>query len=326
MEELHPFTVRSRMRFITPPLREALLEFEGRLAKGQAGITVYGMPDTGKSTMMAYLYERITVSKKAVVYRTEMASSDTSERQLMRELASNNDTHQTFSSLTPKEAFVRGAQVNCERLGTPRVLLMIDEAQMLSVRHLELLRGVFASLTSSGLAPFAALFAQPEIAKRRWALQEVGDISLVNRFLGRLHRFRGLRRDELRGVMQLFDTTRWPENGPTYTEYFAPTFWNRGERLANWADSFALEFGELCRQWGRDPDDLPVSYLNEAIHTFYAEVADGLRTPAEMNQLVSLAVRASPASTGFEFMAGLDDSAAKPVGMQAPKKQRSRAA
>lgn len=327
MRQLHPFSVRGGMRFMTPPLREALLEFESRMAKGQAGMTVYGMPDTGKSTMMAYLYERISGSGSAVVYRTEMASSSTSDRQLMRELASDTGTNPMFPSLTPKEAFVRGAQVSCERLGTPRVLLMIDEAQMLSLQHLELLRGVFASLTSAGLAPFAALFAQPEIAKKRWSLKEVGDVSLVNRFLGRLHRFRGLRRDEFKDVMTMFDSNRWPADGQTYTEYFAPAFWSRGERLANWAHHFALEFGELCRAWDRDPDDLPVSYLNEAIHTFLSGVADRPRTQAEMIQLVAMAVQISAAATGFEFMAGLDDKASRPVGLPArPRVKGARAA
>jgi len=309
---------------MTPPLREGLEEFQSRLGKGLAGLTVYGMPDTGKSTMMSLLYERITESKKAVVYRTEMASSSTGERQLMRELAGSQ---QPFPSLTPKEAFVRGAQVRCEQLETPRVIILIDEAQMLTLQHLELLRGVFASLTAAGLAPFAGLFAQPEIARRRWELKHAGDVSLVNRFLGRLHQFRGLRRNEFEEVLSLFDTTRWPADGPTYTQQFGRAFWDRGGRLAQLAHSFAGEFEALSLEWGRSPDDLPVSYLNEAVHTFLAGVSTQAGSTAEINQLVHTAVRTSAAATGFEFMAGVNlrtDFADEAGSLKKPKRERIR--
>lgn len=327
MEKLHPFTVKGAVRLKTPPLREALAEFQRRVSTGQAAVTVEGMPDTGKSTMMAYLQETIGASKKAVVYHMVMASSSTDEKQFMRELLTNNGAKETFHSVTPKEALKRSVLANCDRLGVPRVIFLVDEAQMLTKTHYELLRGVLSDLTSLGLAPFAGLFGQPEIRRVRKLLKDRGDSSLINRFLGRMYTLRGLRRDEFKEVLQMLDETRWPEEGPTYTEFFAPTFWARGERLANWADAFAREFGELARAWGRSPDDIPTSYLNEAVHTFYAGVADTTRTPAEMNQLVARAVNESPAPAAFEFLAGLEASLEQaPAPLPSPRSRRSRAA
>jgi type II secretory pathway predicted ATPase ExeA len=328
MEKLHPFTVKGALRFKTPPLREALAEFERRVLTGQAAITVHGMPDTGKSTMMTFLLERMSGSKKAVVYHMVMASSSIDEKQLMRELLTSNGTKESFPSVTPKEALVRSALAKCDGLGVPRVVFLIDEAQMLTKAHFELMRGLLADLTAMGLAPFAGLFAQPEILRKRWQLKDKGDASLINRFLGRPYRFRGLRRDEFEEVLKLLDEARWPEEGPTYTEYFAPTFWARGDKLANWAEVFAKEFGELSLTWGRDPDDLPTSYLNEAVHTFYAGVADTTRTPAEMNQLVARAVNNSPAPAAFEFLAGLEESVQQipPPELPGTKARRSRVA
>lgn len=305
MKQLHPFTVRSAMRFMTPPLREALAAFESRMGRAQAAITVYGMPDAGKSTMMAYLLERITAAKSAAVFQTVMASSSINDRQLMRELLTTNGTTQVFHSITPKEALVRSAEAICERLDTPRVLILIDEAQMLTLSHLELLRGLLADLTSVGLAPFAALFAQPEIAQKRGWLKVQGDVSLMNRFLGQLHRFRGLRPAEFREVLALFDETRWPEDGPTYTEYFAPKFWSRGGRLVDLADAFSGQFAEVCRASQQDVIEVPTSYLNESIHAFLAGAAHATLTPAETNRLVFESVRDSPASRTFDFVAGL---------------------
>ena len=328
MEKLHPFTVKGAPRFMTPPLREALAEFERRVLTGQAAITVYGMPDTGKSTMMNHLLVRMSASKKAVVYHMVMASSSIDEKQLMRELLTSNSAKDSFPSLTPKEALVRSAMANCDRLGVPRVFFLIDEAQMLTKAHFELLRGLLADLTAMGLAPFAGLFAQPEILRKRWQLKDKGDASLINRFLGRPYRFRGLRQSEYQEVLKLMDDTRHPEEGPTYTEFFAPNFWGRGERLASWAEAFAREFAALSRSFGRDPDDLPTSYLNEAVHTFYAGVADSTLSPAEMNQLVARAVTDSPAPAAFEFLAGLEESvqSASAPAPPPPKSRRSRAA
>lgn len=328
MEKLHPFTVKGALRFKTPPLREALAEFERRVLTGQAAITVHGMPDTGKSTMMTYLWERMSGSKKAVVYHMVMSSSSIDENQLMRELRTSNGAKESFPSVTPKEALMRSAEASCDRLGVPRVVFLIDEAQLLNKAHFELLRGLLADLTAMDLAPFAGLFAQPEILRKRWQLKDKGDASLINRFLGRPYRFRGLRREEFVEVLKLLDETRWPEEGPTYTEFFAPKFWARGERLANWAEAFAQEFAELSRAWGRDPDDLPTSFLNEAVHTFYAGVADTTLTPAEMNQLVARAVNNSPAPAAFEFLAGLEESVQQTPSRAPPpaRTTRSRAA
>jgi hypothetical protein len=326
MEKLHPFTVKGALRFMTPPLREALAEFERRVLTGQVAITVHGMPDTGKSTMMAYLLERISASNKAVVYHMAMASSSIDGKQLARELLTSNSTKESFHSLTPKEALVRSAVANCDRLGVPRILFLMDEAQMLTKSHFELMRGILADLTSMGLAPFAGLFAQPEILRTRWQLKDRGDASLINRFLGRPYRLRGLRRDEYQEMFKLMDDTHHPEDGPTYTEFFAPTFWARGERLANWAEAFAREFGELSLSFGRDPDDLPTSYLNDAVHTFFAGVADTTLTPAELNQLIARAVKNSPAPAAFEFLAGLEESMQSMVSPASPsvKSRRSR--
>lgn len=326
MEQLHPFTVKGALRFKTPPLREALAEFERRVFTGQAAMTVYGMPDTGKSTMMTYLLERMSESKKAVVYHMVMGSSAIDDKQLMRELLTSNGSKDSFHSVTPKEALVRSALANCDRLGVPRVIFLLDEAQLLTKSHYEMLRGLLADLTTMRLAPFAGLFAQPEILRKRWQLKDKGDASLINRFLGRPYRFRGLRLEEIREVLQLLDETRYPVNGPTYTEFFAPTFWARGGRLANWSEAFAREFGELARTWGRDPDDLPTSYLNEAVHTFYAGVADTTLVPAEMNQLVARAVNNSPAPAAFEFLAGLEESVQQtsPPPPPSAKRRRSR--
>lgn len=327
MEKLHPFTVKGGPCFRTPPFQEALAAFQRRVSTGQAAITIEGMPDTGKSTLMSHLQKTITASSKAVVYQMVMASSSTDEKQFMRELLTNNGSKEAFHSVTPKEALKRSALANCDRLGVRRVIFLVDEAQMLTKTHYELLRGVLSDLTALGLAPFAGLFGQPEIRRVRKLLNDRGDTSLINRFLGRMYVLRGLRRDEFKEVLQTLDETRWPEEGPTYTEYFAPTFWARGERMANWAEAFAREFGELARAWGRSPDDLPTSYLNEAVHTFYAGVADTTLTPAEMNQLVARAVNESPAPAAFEFLAGLEASLDQPAApLPSPRGRRSRAA
>lgn len=122
----------------------------------------------------------------------------------------------------------------------------------------------------------------------------------------------GLRRNEFHGVLQFIDTTRHPENGPTYTEALAPVFWKNGGRMANLAPTFVEVFGNLAKTYGRSPDDVPASYLNYAVHTVIDGAGHTPRTVMEVDQLVKLGVENSPAAEAFRFLATLEKDANTP--------------
>jgi len=301
----HPLTRKCGPRFPLPPLKEFASTFSDLCYSAEPALTCVGMPDTGKSTAFLFIKEHILKSKKAVVYHAVMAQDDGTSRQLARELVSSEEGRIQFN-ITSDEALVRRAEGDCDALGVGRVIVLLDEAQLLNKRQLEYLRGAMQKFSALNLGVFFALFAQPEILTMPKTFKERGDASLVNRFMSRQHRFRGLRRNEFKVFLECLDSTHWPETGPTYTEHFARSFWAAGGRMLQLDEYFQNSFTALATKAGRDFDDIPTKYVASASKYMLDAISRLAPSPAQLPGLVDHAVRASGVVTAWEFLGDLE--------------------
>ncbi|MDP3626986.1 MAG: ATP-binding protein [Hydrogenophaga sp.] len=315
----HPLTRKCGPRFPLPPLREFSINFSNLCYSAEPALTCIGMPDTGKSTAFLFIKEHIIKSKKAAVYHAVMAQDDGTSRQLARELVSSEAGLIQFN-ITSDEALVRRAQADCDSLGVGRVIILIDEAQLLNKRQLEYLRGVMQKFSALDLGVFFALFAQPEILAIPKTFKERGDASLVNRFMSRQHRFRGLRRSEFKVFLECLDSTRWPESGPTYTEHFARSFWAAGGRMLQLDEYFQNSFTALAQKAGRDLDDIPTKYIASASKYMLDAISRQAPSPVQLPGLVDHAARASGVVTAWEFLGDLETD----MRNRAPRPKKSR--
>ncbi|MGQ2921490.1 MAG: ATP-binding protein [Hydrogenophaga sp.] len=301
----HPLTRKCGPRFPLPPLIEFTQAFTDLCYSAEPALTCIGMPDTGKSTAFLHIKERVQLSKSAVVYHAVMSQVDGTSKQLARELVTSEEGPIHFN-ITSDEALVRRAEADCDALGVGRVIVLVDEAQMLNKRQLEYLRGTMQKFSARDMGVFFALFAQPEILAMPKSFKERGDASLVNRFLSRQFRFRGLKQTEFKVFLQCLDCTQWPESGPTYTQHFAPNFWAAGGRMLDLDSYFTASFDTLAKAAGRDADDIPTKYVASASkHVLDAVSRDEVK-PALFPAIVDRAVRASGVLAAWAFLGDLE--------------------
>jgi hypothetical protein len=302
----HPLTYENGARLDTPPLQDlndALTKFA---FQGCVCLMVYGMPRAGKSTGCMIVAERVEARKAAVVYRTVIKSLTGTFSTLLQALQISRGGQVRFPSLKVENAFVRQVKVDCDELGTERVWILIDEAQYLSYEQLIGLKGMLTEMAASGLAPFAVLFGQPEMLSRPQKFKSAGDASLVHRFVAHKYRMRGLKRAEFESVLKLYDDCRWPEDGQSYTEYFAPNHWAKGWRMTNLAPLMTKAFTAVAAERAQNADDLPVAYFMEAATSVLQELDEASPDEAELALMVRQAVDATGLRDTYEFLGDLE--------------------
>lgn len=293
MNAEHPITIPCGPRFKTGPLREFKLAFTASCMAGETAMTCYGPPGVGKSTAMLDIMSSVEHSKKAVIYATEVTSAKGEFTQLARALQTSDGSGLRLDSFSFDQALIRKAQADCDVLGCSRVWLFIDNARHLSAAQMIGLEGTTTTLTRLRMAPFVLLFAGADAPRMPVDFAKRQQELLLNRFLSRKHRMRGLKASEYAEVLRLIDTTRWPEDGPTYTEFLAPEFWQAGGRLAASTTVFQEEFESLAKRCGAEEDELPIKYLISAAVTALI----GFRSSGHVSDFKSFIQRAILATT-----------------------------
>jgi hypothetical protein len=311
MNPLHPFSVKEGPRFEVPPLLEALQEFQGRLAAGLPGMAVCGPPQTGKSTALAMLLEGKAEAGTAATFHTVLQGTHQDPSALVNGLLASTGTRISFYTPQPEQALIKTAQQNCDRLNTPRVILFVDKAEFLNKPQLDMLGFLVEELCHRKLAPFVGLFGRPELRQFEAIFKGKPGASEVVSLLARPHRMRGLVTDEVATALRFIDETRYPDDGPTYTEHFAPAFWRRGGRLETLA-AFVEEFNRAAERVGRTLEDIPIGYLNSAVHAFCAgAAAKELSIRGEM-ELVQMAVELSGFAEALDLLGNLEQDIITP--------------
>lgn len=306
MNDQHPLTFENGARLDTPPLAE----LNGALSKfafqGVVCLLVYGMPRTGKSTASKVVAERVEGQKAAVVYSAVIKTQKGTFGTLVQSWQLSRGGQMRFPSLKPENAFVRQVMADCDEMGTKRVWVLVDESQYLSYEQLIGLKGTLTELAGRGLAPFAVLFGQPEMLAKPRLFKSAGDASLVHRFVSHKYRMRGLTRKEYLPVLNLYDVTQWPDNGPSYTEYFAPQHWAKGWRMTNLEPHLLKAFSAVALAKGQNPDDLPVAYFMEAATSVLQELDEQQPDAAKLALMVEIAVNATGLADTYDFLGDLE--------------------
>jgi hypothetical protein len=296
---LHPVTRVGALRFKLPPYAEILDQFDDASA-GDLSMTIHGPYRSGKTTLMKYLIRHFAETSGMVVFHCFQASGSEVRKssalgmpRLARELRTSR-SNTPLRAGSEVEALIRVIQTEAERLGTNRILLLIDEAQYLSLEQLIGLKALLETLIDLELIPFVVLFAQPEVMALRKRLLAANQGNLVDRFFLNMHRLRGHTRDEIDGVLRQFDERRWPEEGGmTYTQFFMPLAWGQGLRLAAHAPKFRRAFTNVCVEFKRDADDIPIKYIIHAASRFLRRGEQVLARGADLQELIEDCVRRS---------------------------------
>lgn len=197
-------------------------------------------------------------------------------RLLLRETGFAMDELKVRSS--PEDVFVRFMASECLQRGGKHVLLLIDEAQLLSVADYRTLLEFWNTLKKEGFLLCTALLGQESLKQLRLLTSELDHRAVVARFFVKLYVFRGVRSvTVLREILRSYDTdliyprgSEWP-----YSRYFAMRKFDAGWRLESEAEMFWQALVKVSRPHKKEtaiPEEgFVMGWVVDAIHGFLTE-------------------------------------------------------
>jgi hypothetical protein len=234
--DIHPMLRPRGYQVPSLPVQEFGAALESVLQTAELGMACTAPTRFGKTSMLDCLERKMTTDRTAVVMRSMMVThrernaSAKFWRRLRGDESAMGDDHVQW----PFKALLNHARNECDKLGTSTVIFAIDEAQNLSVEELDLLKLLSESLIQLGLRPFILLVGQDELDILANWLRESHRQDLVQRFMLRTHRFRGMREADLRHFLDYVDEQKWPlESGTSFPAHFIPKLVKAGWQLAS---------------------------------------------------------------------------------------------
>ncbi|CAJ0822666.1 ATP-binding protein [Ralstonia flaminis] len=257
------------------------------------GGVVFGKQRIGKSSACAYLGE---VLQSAIGYPvatlnwTMPMNDSTREREFTQERMQQSGciavTHRDVAVLRGRlyDHIEQLADSVCAR----RVVVIIDEAQVLAQQHYGYLIHCFNELVHRQLRPFFLLVGQPELdtVNRYW--NESKRHQIVGRFHVHQHHFRAVAVSEFDAVLAELDRPV-SADGPSPSALHLPVAYAAGWRLADMAPVLrdALTLAKSQHNLTEDIY-MPMQYLRSTVLAFLYREAEGRLDPREASPTLML--------------------------------------
>lgn len=109
-------------------------------------------------------------------------------------------------------------------MNATEVILMVDEAQNYGSDMWRWYKALYNRVHVRGIQPITFAFGDAVLKRRRDLLSTSEDDDLINRFLGKMQPFRGIRgEDEVREVLAFYDALDYPKgSGISFAAFFRP--------------------------------------------------------------------------------------------------------
>lgn len=252
-DDTHPLLREGGFAIESPPLKEFQKEFAAGLKAGRPSLLTYGKPRIGKTMACRYLKRVLQESGTVVAYiqvERQQKANQVDKQEFWGWFLSNLHRRVGYSAGNSRDVLLNSLLVAADRCSNRRIVLILDEAQYLTIQHLAMLKQLVDSLINEGMSPFVLLSASPEILTRVDMLRQNDLHDLIGRFFTRTHKFRGLAPPEMAPVLSAIDHMRYPADSlVTFTAYFAPQLWAQGWRLASMAPDFERGFREAYKKF-----------------------------------------------------------------------------
>lgn len=290
----HP-VIEDSVMLETAALRECVEEFKDRAANGERGMVIYGPPKQGVTTAFRHICDGLEAAGRSFVLRAQALRSDdlpvrVQPDQLWRLMLPREAIHTGYVRRL-RDVLLRHVEVEAERLHTKHVFVAIDQAENLSLRQWEDLKTFVDSLRIERRnSVFCLVAGQSELLAVADRMRRTLRHTLITDFLLKPHRFRGLRLEELNGVLSDYDSLCYPlPDGPSYTQHFCPGLWRRGLRLVQLVDPMRQRFAKILSASGTGAQELPMAYVASAVRRFLYSAEE--TSPREMAMLAELVTR-----------------------------------
>lgn len=170
------------------------------------------------------------------------------------------------------DTLIERAQIS----GAASILLVVDEAQAMSIADFKFLKDVYNDLMKEDVQLTTILMGQePDMGQCLLELQNDGHDDLTGRFAMRHLPFRGYRDEEdIRKIFRSIDKAEYPlGSGITWTQAFFPFLWKKGFRLELQIEPFMAALRKKIPNLGTRNVELPARQTFLAIRTFFLDNA-----------------------------------------------------
>lgn len=235
--EAHPLVTNTAL-LPTPPVQDAYQVIATAIVHRRPGVCFTGDFRAGKSKAIAL----IRASLPETFPRLANFSISAKDHDSPTEKALYMDMLSDLRHAAP----MRGTAMECRTrlLGLllahteNRAALFIDEAQNYSIPDLTRLRDLTNDMDRNGISVTTILFGDHRLLQMRQVLEANGRRDLLGRFFLFQHTFRSLRdQADIKLTLGILDDpqmSEFPEgSGISYTEFFFPTWFATGWRLAD---------------------------------------------------------------------------------------------
>lgn len=273
--EQHPVVVWNAAFVLpTPPLDEVANLVAEDIYYGRSGTAFWGQTRFGKSSAIRYLVARVRETFKQVNILQITADFRTRPTDAgfygdLLDIA--NFPLKKGRTASDRRQQAKGVYLSLGRNGDcRRLIVFVDEAQNWSEAEWTWLKTIQIHLAKNQISMVVISFGQEQLLHRRSALKESGRRDLTERFLRRMHQFRGIGDARAAAkILGLFDTTPFPiENGVPLTEFFFPLAFKSGFRFAQENQRCLDAFREL-----RGQQEVGMEWIALACKYFLTEYA-----------------------------------------------------
>ena len=273
----HPLFT-SKVLLSTPPIEELYRIVKRIVVLRETGCCLTARSGVGKTSALAMVEVMLKMQiPKLVVFR-----HDTHNQQIPSIRAFFKHFLATVGHMdTRGETYdLRARLVNCliddARIsGRNMILLLVDEAQAMSVQDFNFLKDVYNDLDKEGVQLISVLMGQePDFTAAINRLKHAARLDLIGRFAMRKIPFRPYQDlADIAKVLKGIDMEIFPEGSSvTWTAFFFPVAFSNGFRLESQAKAFLDAIEAIVPQGSRRPG-FPARQTFLAIRTFMLDNA-----------------------------------------------------
>lgn len=226
----------------TPPVEVFFNTVAQWIDIGVPGGCITGWPQLGKTWAQDYIKAHICekTGEQFPVYQyscPDSVESIITENKYFGDMLDQcgHDLPDSGNAGVKRRRLVNYMVEQAHSMGASKILLLVDEAQQLTVLHYTWLMAIYNQLHRHGIRLITVLAGQPQLNTRRSDLKSEGQAQIIGRFMLVQCEFTGLRSvRDFKRTLELYDFeetfpvgTNW-----TYTRFFLPKAYDAGLRLS----------------------------------------------------------------------------------------------
>lgn len=243
------------------------------IKNGSPGAIVYGRPRLGKTRAITFLtyYLKEEFGENLPIFTVYCYKHKANENRFYTDILKDigHSGYNTGKPAVKKERLINFFIERAETSGYHKIILFIDEAQMLEENDYNWLMDIYNQLDRYSIKMTVILVGQRELFHQKNAFINEAKIQIVGRFMIHEYEFSGVRnKEDLKKCLEEYDiASEFPENsGWSYTRYFFPEAFEQGYRLYEDAEEIFQQFENIKIENKLKPSlEIPMQYITLSI-------------------------------------------------------------